>query len=159
MADRHRIAASLALVVALIVLALAPATALGAMTSPRPVDRILVADAPDTNGEDCVDDPNAHPGVGLRQCPTPFTAASLLPYVAGGVVVLLALAAGWYLVMRRRVSRPFLADETAGGSGAGDGGGGPGSGAPSDEWWTCSTCGSSNLVGSARCYKCGSWQR
>jgi hypothetical protein len=27
------------------------------------------------------------------------------------------------------------------------------------EWWTCRTCGKNNVVGSARCYACGAWQR
>jgi hypothetical protein len=36
-------------------------------------------------------------------------------------------------------------------------------GAPLDpvdagEWWTCRKCGKNNVVGSARCYGCGTWQ-
>jgi hypothetical protein len=33
--------------------------------------------------------------------------------------------------------------------------------APADpgEWWTCTTCGKTNVIGSARCYACGTWQR
>jgi hypothetical protein len=27
------------------------------------------------------------------------------------------------------------------------------------EWWTCTTCGKTNVIGSARCYACGTWQR
>ena len=27
------------------------------------------------------------------------------------------------------------------------------------EWWLCPKCGSTNVVGSARCYACGTWQR
>ena len=32
--------------------------------------------------------------------------------------------------------------------------------APADpeEWWTCRNCGKSNVIGSPRCYACGSWQ-
>ena len=26
------------------------------------------------------------------------------------------------------------------------------------EWWTCGNCGKTNVVGSPRCYACGSWQ-
>jgi hypothetical protein len=32
--------------------------------------------------------------------------------------------------------------------------------APADpgEWWTCRSCGKTNVLGSARCYACGTWQ-
>ena len=150
---------------AMLLVAAAPATAFAASVGPEPFDRITIADVPDTGGEDCVDDPNAQPGVGLRRCPTAFDIGSLLPFVAGGVALLVALAVGWYLVMRRRLSRPFLPDEAVGAPGGAGGVGGAGSAGSagsaggSGEWWTCSNCGSSNMIGSARCYKCGSWQR
>ena len=153
---RPRYAALLALVAALLLLVALPATSFASPGRERPIDTIAIADVPPTVGEDCVDDPDLHPGTGLRECPKPFNLVSVLPFVGGGVVVLLALAVGWFLVMRRRAARPFLADEAAG-AGAGDGGSGA---APaSSEWWTCKSCGSTNMVGSARCYKCGSWQR
>jgi hypothetical protein len=52
----------------------------------------------------------------------------------GGVVLLLAA-----LVILRRTAAPK---------------------APADpgEWWTCRTCGKTNVLGSARCYACGTWQ-
>jgi hypothetical protein len=55
--------------------------------------------------------------------------------IAGGVLALVAA----FLILRRRASGPF---------------------APADpgEWWTCPKCGSTNVIGSARCYKCGTWQ-
>ena len=65
--------------------------------------------------------------------------AALLPIlaaaVAGGAVALVAV----FLVVRRRTAGPI---------------------APADpgEWWTCRSCGKSNVIGSPRCYACGSWQ-
>jgi hypothetical protein len=65
--------------------------------------------------------------------------SGLLPIVAivvvGGVIALIAA-----FVVLRRTSAPL---------------------APADpgEWWTCRTCGKNNVVGSARCYACGAWQR
>jgi hypothetical protein len=159
---RRRGAAVLGLVAALLVVAALPATTFAASAGRQPTAHLTIADAPPGQHEDCVDDPAAHPGVGLQKCETPFSVASLLPFVAGGIIVLLAIAAGWYLVMRRRASRPFLPDTAVTGAGAVAGGraaGGPGSTAPSDEWWTCRNCGATNMVGVARCYKCGAWPR
>lgn len=63
----------------------------------------------------------------------------LLPILAvvivGGLLALLALA----LVVTRRPSGPLAAAD-------------PG------EWWTCRSCGKANVVGSPRCYDCGTWQ-
>lgn len=63
----------------------------------------------------------------------------LLPIVAiavvGGVIALIAAFA-----VLRRTSAPLVPAD-------------PG------EWWTCRTCGKNNVVGSARCYACGAWQR
>jgi hypothetical protein len=63
----------------------------------------------------------------------------LLPIVAivvvGGVIALIAA-----FVVLRRTSAPLVPAD-------------PG------EWWTCRTCGKNNVVGSARCYACGAWQR
>ena len=62
-----------------------------------------------------------------------------LPIVAiavlGGVIALIAA-----FVVLRRTSTPLVPAD-------------PG------EWWTCRTCGKNNVVGSARCYACGAWQR
>jgi hypothetical protein len=55
--------------------------------------------------------------------------------VVGGVIALIAA-----FVVLRRTSAPLVPAD-------------PG------EWWTCRTCGKSNVVGSARCYACGAWQR
>jgi hypothetical protein len=63
----------------------------------------------------------------------------LLPILAAmGVGGGLALVAA-FLVLRRRAAAPA---------------------APADpgEWWTCRKCGSTNVIGSPRCYACGSWQ-
>jgi hypothetical protein len=63
----------------------------------------------------------------------------LLPIVAilvvGGVIALIAA-----FVVLRRTSAPLVPAD-------------PG------EWWACRTCGKNNVVGSARCYACGAWQR
>ena len=64
---------------------------------------------------------------------------ALLPIVAivvvGGVIALIAA-----FVVLRRTSAPVVPAD-------------PG------EWWTCRTCGKTNVVGSARCYACGAWPR
>lgn len=63
----------------------------------------------------------------------------LLPLLAaaigGGLVVLV----GVFLFLTRRAAAPL---------------------APADpgEWWTCRNCGKTNVVGSPRCYACGTWQ-
>lgn len=63
----------------------------------------------------------------------------LLPIV--GVVVLAGIAVllGVFLVLERRTTRRLAPAE-------------PG------DWWTCRNCGRSNVVGSPRCYACGTWQ-
>lgn len=153
MPDRRPAApALLALASALVLLVALPGAAAAAPGREGPIDRITIADVPPGGGEDCVEDPDANPGVGLRECPKGFDPASLLPFVAGGGAIVLAVVVGWFFVMRRRVSRPFLPDGAAAG-GSDAGGGAPG------EWWACRNCGATNMVGSARCYSCGSWQR
>jgi hypothetical protein len=68
-----------------------------------------------------------------------FDAAGLLPIVGiavvGGALMLIAA-----FVVLRRTSAPLVPAD-------------PG------EWWTCRTCGKTNVVGSARCYGCGTFQR
>ena len=64
---------------------------------------------------------------------------AVLPFLAAaGIGALLALAAA-VVVLGRRSTGPL---------------------APVDpgEWWTCRSCGKTNVVGSARCYACGTWQ-
>ena len=64
---------------------------------------------------------------------------ALLPFLAAAVIGgLLALVAA-FVVLGRRSSGPL---------------------APVDpgEWWTCRSCGKANVVGSPRCYACGTWQ-
>ena len=64
---------------------------------------------------------------------------ALLPIVGivalGGVIALVAA----FFVLRRTAAPLMPAD--------------PG------EWWTCRSCGKTNVLGSARCYACGTWQR
>jgi hypothetical protein len=166
---RLRAAILLGAVVALPLLVALPATVAATTGRQEASAHVFIADAPPGAGEDCVDDPDAHPGVGLKKCETPFSLLTLLPFVAGGVVVLLAMFVGWYLVMRRRASRPFLPDEAVAGAaeaagaaasmGSRGAAGGAAGAAASADWWTCRNCGSTNMVGSARCYKCGAWQR
>lgn len=163
MRDRRAWVATLvALLAALAILVALPAAALASSGRNMSVDAITIADAPPGDGEDCVDDPNLHPGTGLRACPKPFDVLSLAPFVGGGFLVLLAIVVGWFLVMRRRTSRPFLPDEALGIGGAGSGGASvPAGAAPAAAagWWTCRNCGSTNMTDSARCYRCGSWPR
>ena len=83
----------------------------------------------------------SQPPVGApRVCNTGVDLGGAVPIVgavlAGGVLALIAA----YLVLRRRASGPFVPAD-------------PG------EWWLCPTCGSTNVIGSPRCYKCGTWQR
>lgn len=78
---------------------------------------------------------------GQKQCDQPILGIGNVLSIAGIVVAagLLVLVVA-YLVLRRRASVP-LAPTDAG------------------EWWLCPKCGSTNVVGSARCYACGTWQR
>ena len=66
--------------------------------------------------------------------------AALLPFVGivavGGIIALLAA----FFVLRRTAAAPLVPAD-------------PG------EWWTCRNCGKTNVLGSARCYACGTWQR
>lgn len=64
---------------------------------------------------------------------------ALIPFIAaaaaGGILAVIAT----FVVLGRRGSAPL---------------------APVDpgEWWTCRSCGKTNVVGSPRCYACGTWQ-
>jgi hypothetical protein len=60
----------------------------------------------------------------------------ILVAAGGGAAIALAAA---FLFFRRRAAAPA---------------------APADpgEWWKCRKCGSSNVIGSPRCYACGEWQ-
>ena len=127
----------------LLVMAAAAAPSIaGAGEAPvRPVGEVQRAAPP---RESCLTDAPA--GGGFIVCgPTAggggsFNLGGLLPLL--GAVVLgagLALAIA-YLVLRRRAASPL--DPVDAG-----------------EWWTCTKCGSNNVVGSARCYSCGTWQR
>lgn len=64
---------------------------------------------------------------------------SLLPILAVVVIVGIAVLLGAFLVLERRNRRQL---------------------APVDpgDWWTCRNCGRTNVVGSPRCYACGTWQ-
>ena len=68
-----------------------------------------------------------------------FNIGSLLPILGvvavGGLILLVAA-----FVILRRTSAPLVPAD-------------PG------EWWTCRNCGKNNVLGSARCYACGAWQR
>ena len=56
------------------------------------------------------------------------------PAVGAGLALVVA-----YFVLRRRA-------------------GGPLDPVDAGEWWTCANCGRQNVVGSPRCYSCGTWQ-
>ena len=105
---------------------------------------ILLAAPPD---ETCT--PGATFGAGgFEVCSPPtvgnpgpgFNVGGLLPILLGvvlGAGLAIAIA---FLILRRRAGAPL--DPVDAG-----------------EWWTCANCGSNNVVGSPRCYSCGSWQR
>jgi hypothetical protein len=115
----------------------------GGMPEAAPIGR--AAPAP---GESCPDETPA-PGTSVAFCEDTggdisgggggtnlgFLLALLGAAVAGGLLALVVA----YLVLRRRASVPL---------------------APADpgEWWTCSSCGKTNVIGSPRCYACGTWQ-
>ena len=128
---------ALAAVVALLFLAL-PGSANGRVASDVVAPAIHDAAVP---GDVRCADQSPDPEQRQKVCDTPiFSLGTILPVV--GVVVaggLLALVVA-YLVLRRRASQPFVPAD-------------PG------EWWVCPKCGSTNVVGSARCYACGTWQR
>ena len=68
-----------------------------------------------------------------------FAIGGLLPIIVALVVGAGLALVGAYFVLRRRA-------------------GGPLDPVDAGEWWTCSNCGRSNVVGSPRCYACGTWQ-
>jgi hypothetical protein len=124
------------------------ALALGAIAAPSLMLARGAADLPApaihqaaVPGDERCADVSPDPDTGQKVCPEPiFSAANILP-IAGVVVAagILALVVG-YVVLRRRASVPLPALD-------------PG------EWWKCTNCGATNVVGSPRCYQCGSWQR
>ena len=127
---------ALATVAALSVLA--PAVTLGRSGAGLAAPAIHEAAVPE--GERCTEG-SPNPDVGLKACEQPLlSAANLLPIFGGvGLAGILALVVA-FLVFRRRASVP-LEPVDAG------------------EWWSCAKCGSTNVIGSARCYSCGTWQR
>jgi hypothetical protein len=64
---------------------------------------------------------------------------ALLPFLAAAVIGAGLAAVAAFVVLGRRSSGPL---------------------APVDpgEWWACRSCGKTNVVGSPRCYACGTWQ-
>lgn len=120
----------------------APAVVFGGDGGDLSAPRIHLAAVPE--GEKCTD-ASPVPGAGQRACPDGpsggggLNLGPLLPIlgvvVGAGVVALLVA----FLVLRRRAGAPV---------------------APADpgEWWTCRKCGRNNVIGSARCYACGTWQ-
>jgi hypothetical protein len=107
------------------------------------------APAPDEGCIEASQAPGATPGPGQSEpCVTAGggsgaggagTLGSVLPLVALVVAGVLAIAAiGAVLVVRSQPPR--------------------GVPEPVEGWWTCPTCGASNLAEAARCHKCGAWQ-
>ena len=126
-----RLDAGFALMALLGAALLAPAAALAA---PRPGESCPdTTPAPGSSAAVC--DEGANPGGGGGT----LDAAALLPFlaaaVAGGAIALVAA----FVVLRRRAAAPVVPAD-------------PG------EWWTCRSCGKNNVIGSPRCYACGSWQ-
>lgn len=92
-------------------------------------------------GDERCADASPDPDTGQKVCDTPIlTSAVVLPIlglvVASGILALVVA----YFVLRRRAAVPLPALD-------------PG------EWWKCPNCDATNVVGSARCYSCGTWQR
>jgi hypothetical protein len=110
-------------------------------------ERAPIGRAAPAPGESCPDE-TAQPGTSLEFCEDKGIDVGggggtdlgfLLPLIGAAVGGgLLALVAA-YLVLRRRASVPLEPAD-------------PG------EWWTCASCGKTNVVGSPRCYACGTWQ-
>ncbi len=147
MAERRRRRSSIGRLVAawlvVVAAAAAPLTATAGEAAPIPDPAVVLAAPPD---ETCTPGQTFAAGQ-FDVCAPPATGAGggginlggLLPIL--GVLVLgagLALAIT-YLVLRRRAGAPL--DPVDAG-----------------EWWTCRKCGRNNVVGSARCYACGTWQ-
>jgi hypothetical protein len=116
----------------------APAAVLGREASDLQAPAIHQAAVP---GDERCADASPDPDTGQKICDEPFFSAPNLVPLLGAVVgagVLALIVA--FLVLRRRASVPLPAPD-------------PG------EWWKCTNCGAMNVVGSARCYACGTWQR
>ena len=92
-------------------------------------------------GDERCADASPDPDTGQKICDDPIISAENLVPLLGAVVGagVLALVLG-FLVLRRRASVPLPALDPT-------------------EWWKCTNCGATNVVGSARCYACGTWQR
>ena len=134
---RRALRALPALAVVLLALA-APGAALGRGASDLGVPEIHLAAVP--GDEPCANE-SPDPRTGQKLCDKPLlgvgTIVPIIGVVVGGGALALVVA---YLVLRRRASVPL---------------------APTDAgaWWLCPKCGSTNVVGTARCYACGTWQR
>lgn len=106
----------------------------GAVRFAAPPDETCLPQATSVAGGFDICSPPTTGGVGGG-----FNLGGLLPIVVALVVGAgLALVVA-YLVLRRRAGPPL--DPVDAG-----------------EWWTCRKCGRNNVVGSARCYGCGTWQ-
>jgi ABC-type branched-subunit amino acid transport system permease subunit len=107
-----------------------------AIGAPRPGESCFDATAPPSGVADvCTDvnDPDVPAGGGSLDL------GLLLPILGAAVGgAALALVLG-YLFIRRRGDLPVEP-------------------AVPGEWWTCKHCGCNNVIGSARCYACGTWQ-
>ncbi|HXG26713.1 MAG TPA: hypothetical protein VNL94_07680 [Candidatus Binatia bacterium] len=82
------------------------------------------------------DDPCTEDGVGG------FDLGFVVPLAGVVAIAGVGILVGGYLVLRRRAAAPLNPDPV-----------------DAQDWWTCRNCGRNNVVGSARCYACGSWQR
>ena len=133
--------------VSILTIAVAAPGAVLASAEGAPV-REVVGQAAPRPGESCSDATPAPGSSDVCDDTTPGTGqvggggldlGALLPFLAAAVVGgLLALVAA-FVVLGRRSSGPL---------------------APVDpgEWWACRSCGKTNVVGSARCYACGTWE-
>ena len=149
MADRTRRRTSLGRLAAawlvLVAAAAWPLTAIAGEASAPLAEAVMLAAPPDetclpqATGAQAGFDVCSPTGAGTGGGGGGFNLGGLLPILAALVVGAGLALVVVYLVLRRRAGAPL--DPVDAG-----------------EWWTCRNCGRNNVVGSARCYGCGTWQ-
>ena len=126
--------AAASLVVTLVAALLAPASA---MAVPLPGESCPVALPGSSSAAVCGEGRGTSGGGGGGTGSLDMSGLlAVLGAAVGGAAIALAAA---FLVLRRRASAPVAPADPA-------------------EWWTCRSCGKTNVIGSPRCYACGSWQ-
>ncbi len=104
------------------------------LAAPRPGESCSDA-TPAPGSSDVCDDNSPTNGAGGGG----LDLGALIPFLAAAVIGVGLAAVAAFVILGRRAA-PALAPVDPG------------------EWWTCRACGKSNVVGSPRCYACGTWQ-